>query len=140
MGVHAVGQRPHLSDSGMGVHAVGQRPHLSDSGMGVHAVGKRPHLSDSGMGVHAVGKRPHISDRNGVQDPYNTNIYDWFRKLSERLRYVRVVCGDWQRVCGGSWQDKIGDVGFFMDPPYAVEDRDPTVYHHDSIDVAKEVA
>ena len=74
-----------------------------------------------------------------MQDPYNENIYKWFRELSERLRYVRVVCGDWRRVCGGNWQDKIGTCGLFFDPPYGVEDRDTNIYHHDSTTIAKDV-
>ncbi|MFH1016699.1 MAG: hypothetical protein V1798_00790 [Pseudomonadota bacterium] len=133
-------QSPHISDGGMGVHALGQRPHISDGGKGVHALGQRPHISDGGKGVHALGQRPHISDGGqGVQEPYNTNIYAWFRALSERLRHVRVVCGDWSRVCGGNWQDKCGTVGVFLDPPYGVADRDQGIYHHDGTEIAAEV-
>ena len=74
-----------------------------------------------------------------MQEPYNTNIYKWFRELSERLRYVRVVCGDWTRVCGGDWQDNLGTVGIFFDPPYGIKDRDTKIYHHDSTEIAKDV-
>lgn len=99
-----------------------------------------PHISDSGMGVHAIGQRPNINDGGmGMQEPYNVNIYRWFRTLSERMRYVRVVCGDWTRVCGGDWQTKTGICGMFFDPPYGVEDRDTSIYHHDSIAIAPEV-
>ena len=125
---------------GSGLTSIGQIPHMSNTGEGVHKIGQIPHMSGAGMGVHRIGKRPHVSDAGeGVQEPYNTNIYKWFRDLSERLRYVRVVCGDWLRVCGGNWQDKLGAVGIFFDPPYGVEDRDTTVYHHDSTSVAKDV-
>ena len=80
---------------GAGMTRIGERPHLADAGRGVHAIGKRPHLTDAGMGVHAIGKRPQLSnDSADVTAPYNTNIYKWFRQLSERLRNVRVVCGD----------------------------------------------
>ena len=93
-------------------------------GSGMTSIGERPHLTNAGVGVHAIGQRPQLSnDSADVTAPYNTNIYKWFRQLSERLRNVRVVCGDWTRVCGGNWQDKMGDVGIFLDPPYAVEDR-----------------
>ena len=72
-------------------------------GAGLTCPTQRPHLSNSGHGVHKLSKRPHIGDSGvGVQEPYNINIYDWFRRLSERLRNVRVVCGDWTRVCGGN--------------------------------------
>ena len=118
-------QIPHMGDKGRGVHAKGQRPHLGTKGMGVHAKGKRPHLGTKGMGVHAK----------------NVNIYEWFRQLSERLRYVRVVCGDWKRVCGGDWQDASWPtVGMFFDPPYSLAaNRDPGIYAIDSLTVADDV-
>ena len=49
-----------------------------------------------------------------------------------------MVCGDWTRVCGGNWQDNMGNVGIFFDPPYAVSDRDD-VYDTDDFDVANKV-
>ncbi len=108
-------------------------------GSGLTRPNARPHLSNAGMGVHKIGKRPHLSDTGkGVQEPYNTNLYAWFRQLSERLRHVRVVCGDWTRICGGNWQDNLGDCGIFFDPPYAVTDRGD-VYDTDSYDVAHKV-
>ncbi len=110
-------------------------------GSGLTSLGPIPHVGHGGMGVHALGQIPHIgSGGTGVQEPYNTNIYEWFRRLSERLRYARVVAGDWTRVCGGDWQDTVGDVGMFFDPPYGVEDRDPTLYHQESLTVAQDVA
>jgi len=109
-------------------------------GGGLTRIGQIPHLSDGGMGVHKLGKRAEVTETAlGVQEPYNTNIYDWFRQLSERLRYVRVVCGDWTRICGGNWQDKGGIVGIFLDPPYGVINRDTDIYHHDSTTVARAV-
>ena len=138
-GMTSIGQRPNLSCKGTGVHAIGQRPHLIDKGTGVHAIGQRPQVIDKGRGVHAIGKRPQVIEENhNVQDPYNTNIYKYFRELSERLRYVRVVCGDWSRVCGGNWQNNLGTVGMYFDPPYAVTDR-RNVYDVDSNTVAHAV-
>ena len=141
-GLTRLGQTPHISNNGRGVHALGKRPHISHGGMGVHALGQIPHISHGGMGVHAPDKRPHISDGGmGVQEPYNMNIYIWFRELSERLRSVRVVCGDWARVCGGNWQDTRGVVGIFFDPPYGdAATRNPQLYHVESSNVAQEVA
>jgi hypothetical protein len=111
---------------GHGLTCPNQRPHLSDAGIGVHAKGKIPHLGNAGM---------------GVQEPYNANLYVWFRELSERLRYVRVVCGDWSRVCGGDWQSKLGTVGVFFDPPYGeAANRCEGLYgEHDSLTVADDV-
>jgi site-specific DNA-adenine methylase len=146
-GLTKIGQRPDVGSKGMGVHKVslGQRPHLADKGRGVHKVslGKIPHLGDKGMGVHKVslGKRPHLGDKGmGVHKvSYKNNIYEWFGSLAKRLRRVRVVCGEWHRVCGGDWQDCTWKtVGMFFDPPYGVNDR-AKVYHHDSADVAGDV-
>ncbi len=139
-GLTRPGQRPHLSNSGTGVHKLGQRPHLSNSGTGVHKLGQRPHLSDGGKGVHRLGKKPQAAEESkSVQEPYNMNIYAWFRALSERLRYVRVVCGDWTRICGGDWQDANGTCGIFFDPPYGVQNRDANLYQHDSLSIATDV-
>ena len=109
-------------------------------GKGLMSINQRPHIGTAGSGVHGIGQRPHISDAgNGVHAARNTNIYAWFKNLSERLRYVRVVCGDWTRVCGGEWQTKLGIAGIFLDPPYGVTDRASDIYHHDSTEVAAEV-
>ena len=126
---------------GSGLTCIHQRPNLSNAGQGVHKLSQIPHLSDAGKGVHRLGQRPHLSDAGqGVQEPYNTNLYTWFRQLSERLRYVRVVCGDWTRVCGGQWQGKMGTVGYFFDPPYAhAVGRDTKIYAEESPDVSAAV-
>ena len=119
----------------------GQTPHLADKGRGVHGAGKIPHLADKGRGVHGAGKIPQVGTKGrGVHGTQNSNIYDWFRRLQERLRYVRVVCGDWSKVCGGDWQDKTwSTVGMFFDPPYGVEDRDAKLYHRESQSAAADV-
>lgn len=104
-------------------------------------IGQRPHLTDDGQGVHAIGKVPFIGHSGrGVIPKESSLIYDWFRKLQERLRRVRVVCGDWSQICGGDWQDGSWQtVGYFFDPPYSDTDRDTTLYHHDSTMVAQDV-
>jgi hypothetical protein len=100
-------------------------PRISEAA-GVHARGQIPHLGNPGRGIQAP------SERSG--------IYQWFQELSERLRYVRVVCGDWTRVCGGDWQDKFGTVGIFFDPPYSADaERDNDLYHAEDLTVAHAV-
>lgn len=39
--------------------------------------------------------------------------------LSDRLRRVRVACGDWGRVCTSSVTYRHGLTAVFLDPPYA---------------------
>ena len=66
--------------------------------------------------------------RDGVQESDLTSgtlaarqIVAYMRELAERLRKVRVCCGDWSRVCGPSVTIKHGITGVFLDPPYADE-------------------
>jgi hypothetical protein len=119
------GKRPHLG--GRGVHR--QRPHLADAGNGVHR--KRPHLS-GGQGVHR--KRPHLGDAG--QHPCS----NWFAALAERLRRVRVCCGDWSRVMGPSVTTVHGLTAVFLDPPYSANaGRCESIYKEESLDVACDV-
>lgn len=78
-----------------------------------------------GTGLEDTNTRPHLTGVNGIHSKFARNhINDWIRALSERLRYVRVVCGDWSRIFGGNWQHRPGiPVGVFFDPPYGVDDR-----------------
>lgn len=93
----------------------------------------------AGQGVN-VGQTPHLAGGGrGVCSSKSSHIHEWFDELSNRLRKVRVVCGDWTRVCGGDWLDAQGTVGMFFDPPYGVKDRDKSIYHHDSTDISADV-
>ena len=97
-------------------------------GSGMTVDSKIPHLTGD-KGIHS--KIPHLTGDKG--------IHEWINALQNRLRYVKVVCGDWERVCGGNWQDNNKPAGFFFDPPYATAGRDEKIYHHDSISVGKDV-
>lgn len=85
---------------------------------------------------NVAGQRPHLIDDIGVS---NQPLLDWFGALACRLRGVKVVCGDWTRVCGGNWQHKNKPVGMFFDPPYATDTRDTRIYQHDSLEIGKAV-
>jgi DNA adenine methylase len=64
----------------------------------------------------------------------------WMRALSDRLRYVRVCCGDWTRVCGPTPTVNLGLTGVLLDPPYSGgADRQDDLYREDSDDVAHAV-
>lgn len=76
---------------------------------------------------------PRLKDKGGgIQ---NTGIQNTLLALQSRLRRVRVVCGDWNRICGGNWQDSLGPCGIFIDPPYGAEDCEK-VYSHDGKHIA----
>jgi len=66
-------------------------------------------------------------------------LYEWMIALSNRLRYVRVCCGDWSRVCGEAPTVHNGLTGVFLDPPYADTAGRSEVYSVDDTQVAHAV-
>ena len=88
-------------NAGRGINR--QLPHLGDAGKGINR--KLPHLGDAGQGRRAY-------------------IFEWFGELHQRLRDVRVTCGDWQRVLTDSVTVRHGTTGIFLDPPYTKGDMD----------------
>jgi site-specific DNA-adenine methylase len=91
-----------------------QLPHLH-RGQGINR--QLPHLGDAGRGINR--QLPHLGDAGqGGENPRNTFIREWMQALHDRLRDVRVTCGDWQRVCKDSVTTRHGLTGLFLDPPY----------------------
>lgn len=64
------------------------------------------------------------------------SIYDYFDALAERLRGVRVLCGEWDRVLGPSQTTALGLTGVFLDPPFSIRRAAEPVYGQDDRDVA----
>lgn len=87
-----------------------------DSGRGINR--QLPHLGDRGRGINR--RLPHLGNRG-------QGIVEWFGALSDRLRDVRIACGDWSRVLGASVTWRHGMTGVFLDPPYADGDIDYAV-------------
>jgi DNA adenine methylase len=106
-------------------------PHLGDAGMG-EPVGlpplKRPQLGRGGCGVHRW-----FQDQGGPTAGETLTRY--LASLAERLRRVRICCGDWTRVLGPSPTTKHGLTAVLLDPPYGA-DRTADLYAEDSADVA----
>lgn len=88
---------------------------------------KRPHLGP-GMGIHRVG-----TVRRGE------HLREYFGGLAARLERVRVCCGDWARITGGSVTTKRGLTGVFLDPPYSHAVRDGGLYSEENGSVAEDV-
>ena len=153
-------QLPHLGNDGVGVNHAGTRepgvfrqlPHLGDDGVGVNHAGTRepgvtrklPHLGNDGKGVNRPQTREPGTEFHDVTMP---ELRRWFGWLSARLRHVRIVNGDWSRVCGTgavlplSVRQGNGHAGVFLDPPYASDtDRVMGLYgEHDDGDIAHQV-
>lgn len=84
---------------------------------------KRPHLGNAGRGIHRPSQKLHHLGNAGKGE-----LHDYFALLSERIRRVRVCCGDWSRVCGPMPTVKHGMTGVFLDPPYLQTERDSDLY------------
>lgn len=105
-----------------------KRPHLG-GGQGINR--KRPHLGDSGQGINR--KLPHLGDSGqGAAATWTDHLIETMQRLADRLRRVRVCCGDWTRVCGPTPTVKQGITGVFLDPPYDQDERDGSLYVHES--------
>jgi site-specific DNA-adenine methylase len=127
-------QLPHLSNAGKGVNR--QRPHLSDAGRGVNR--QRLHLGDAGRGVNR--QLPHLGNRDkGGQLRPNPMLQDYFFELANRLRRVRVCCGDWSRVVTNGALSFGDTVGIFLDPPYLGDVRAKDLYRVDNHDISNQV-
>ncbi len=99
-------------------------PHLGDAGQGVNR--QLPHLGDAGRGINR--QLPHLSNGQGINRQTDGGrrefIHTWFAALHDRLRDVRVTCGDWSRVVKDSVTVRHGLTGVFLDPPYFKGDMD----------------
>lgn len=83
-----------------------------------------PRIGDSGVGInrqiHHLFRGKEINSK--IQNCSYTRedyLHDMMQTLAERLRDVRICCGDWKRVVGPSPTVHIGLTGVFLDPPYS---------------------
>lgn len=84
-------------------------------------------------GTHSKPK----NNPNGIHGlEYRKDLIGNFRALSERLRWVRVLCGDWSRCLTPVETTGFGVTGVLLDPPYAGNEY---VYAERSTGVAHEV-
>lgn len=76
-------------------------------------------------GTTRGGTRDGLTPRCGVNSyDGNTALVAYFARLSDRLRRVRFLCGDWKRACKDSVTVNHGLTGVFLDPPYPQAEHD----------------
>ena len=92
-------------------------------------------LGNAGRGINR--KIPHLGAGRGINR--QISIYQWFNRLSSRLRHVRVCSGDWTRVVTESVTTRHGLTAVFLDPPYGDEIKQTRVYSTDSGTVSDDV-
>lgn len=98
---------------------------------------------NSGRGVNVKdetrgGQLPHLGAGRGECERRRVVLLAWIGALTDRLRNVRVCCGDWLRaVKSDTTTTKHGVTAVFLDPPYSAEaGRDDDIYEVESADVA----
>lgn len=68
--------------------------------------------------------------RQGLLSTHSDAV-KWLENLSERLASVKVLCGDWSRVCKPTYTTQHGLTGVYLDPPY--DDAWKTYAHVDPL-------
>jgi hypothetical protein len=102
-------QLPHLS-SVQGINR--QLPHLSEGkGIPKQLPNLRGDSGATGSGIHRASVK-------------RIGLTTYFAELAERLRDVRIACGDFERVLGPSVTTGIGTTAVFLDPPYDTDAAD----------------
>jgi hypothetical protein len=114
-----------------------------------------PHLANDGRGANTAAMRepgvcpaddfhPDDISADDFHPVVMPKLRAWLALLQARLRHVRIVNGDWSRVCttGASHTLPVrqgGVAGFFLDPPYANDVRARGLYAHDDGGVTEAV-
>lgn len=113
-----------------------QHPTPGNAG-GTHR--KKPNLGRQN-GVHR--RIPHLYGTRGVHHRQEEErLYEYFKALAERLRRVRILCGDWRRVLTRAVvKGRDRQTGIFLDPPYTKRaKRRSGLYRKDDEGVGDEV-
>ncbi len=66
-------------------------------------------------------------------------LESWFGQIADRLRFTKVCCGGWERVCTKAATYGQGLTGVLLDPPYSRELRDADVYSNEADGVSDRV-
>ncbi len=87
-------------------------------------------------------RRPQLTNANGLGVNTVESLVELFVDLRDRLRRVRVCCGEWYRILGRSTlgidtAHGMTPCGVLLDPPYAHDaGRDKLLYRHDEGEVS----
>lgn len=110
-----------------------QLPHLGDAGVGINR--QLPHLGNAGRGINRKlhdcmiqRRRPALGRQRGLNSGHAGTCAEWsehlrgiMQALADRLRRVRICCGDWTRVCGPTPTiHHTVPCAVFLDPPYDI--------------------
>jgi hypothetical protein len=124
-------------------------PKVGTPGHGLHAPSRKmPRNARGAAGINTVappsGKKPLTHRNKGVHRSGAGVLDELFAALSERLRHVRICCGDWKRVIGRSTlgidtAHGMTPCGVLLDSPYAHDEREKRLYREDAAELSAEV-
>lgn len=102
-------------------------------GPGVYRKMPMSSASHGGKGVHrTLSGHPARWISSNVPDldaEIFEEMHQSFEAISQRLRRVRILCGDWKRTTKSVVKPSGKDItGIFIDPPYALSDRRANLY------------
>jgi hypothetical protein len=140
-GVHGSheGHRPQLADAyarGRGVHGNDAADRYLSEGTHRPALNHRAGLLQNGAPGGPTDAREGVSKLGnpGTCASRRAWLLDWFCRLRDRLRTVRVCAGHWLRVCDSeSVTTRLGLTGLFLDPPYPSHKADGTDSRSDAL-------
>lgn len=120
----------------------GQLVHSGDPGPGIQR--RRVAAGRPGQGVNrqriAVGNSGRGVNRPFLQ-PDSPGLLAWMEALANRLRLVRVCCGDFSRILSPTVTVKQGMTGVFLDPPYTAKaKRAPDLYRIEDLNIGHQAA
>jgi DNA adenine methylase len=93
---------------------------------------------NNGQGVNR--QMPHLGNAGQGVNRQNQPLVEYFTALANRLRNVRVCCGEWDRILGPTPTTSFGVTAVFLDPPYSAEaNRNMDLYAEESGTVAHDV-
>lgn len=161
------------AEKGPGISRQKRRPDLGKS-RGIQTVRKRPNSRPRGVHTKRVPplragdfgeadapsatgpvsqdqrttrtRLPSLGNNKGVHGLSKPPCEVWFQNLRDRMRHVRVCCGDWRRVVTpavmgmGSGVGGMRPCGVFLDPPYSHDLRSKKLYAEEDGDIAEDVA
>lgn len=88
-------------------------------------------------GKKSKRQMPSLSTNKGIfKNESSRDIVDYLNRLSNRIKRVRVCCGEWKRVLSSAVINTSKPVGIFLDPPYKGTEK---VYNEVSLGVYQEV-
>lgn len=117
-----------------------KRPQCEDRGVLISR--QLPYLTSAGQGVNRQMPEMHSARgvvKSSMADDRTAGLVAWMQDLSDRLRDVRILCGDWKRAVTPAVTTYHGTAALLLDPPYNDDERTPDLYTEDSGTVAAEV-